>query len=355
MTSRFVRTLATMVCAGLFAILPIAPVLAQPDPGSPGAATATQPRTGDVSVDCSETIDDRTLSAQELTNLQLCQQIAKLKLEVDALKEARGNIFSIFMPISAAVGAVVGIVLTIIGGRFQHLLNKANTDKAKLEEKKLDQERRIKREEHNIKLMEGMGAQHTAVQLASAASVLQRAAFVGASANPEDQREFAMLAQVLVAVLRARSLNDKVTKFVAEELVNVFMLRGRTSADGLPAAANLATYGLSNAELTDIDWQRVYAPGVDFFKAKLTKSTLRSATLTNAVFYEADLTGVVFKGADVTGANFTGAILDGANFTGAKGLETATFHESTRWNDKTLWPAGFSPPAGTVSAASPAS
>jgi hypothetical protein len=56
----------------------------------------------------------------------------------------------------------------------------------------------------------------------------------------------------------------------------------------------------------------------DFFRADLTRASLRGAIAKGAEFYQARLVNTVLKDADLTGANFYQADLSGAEFSGSE-------------------------------------
>ena len=281
-------------------------------------APSSTPITGNI--DCSQYQLSGPQTSDELSRAKLCEEVKRLQAEVGNMK-AVGPLSLYGQFIVPGLSALIGAIVAFIGFSFQQSFARAQTQK-------LQQDRLTS-------LMQGMGSGNPPEQFGAISALLSRAEELRGKRNERSQREFRMLAQILVAVMRAGKLDPAITKYVAEGIVDVFGLRKIKSANGLDESMNLKTYGLSNAKLVDVDWQRVYAAEVDFFKADLAKTTFRSATLTDAIFYEADLTDVVLKGADISGANFTNA----------KGMETVRFDATTRWNDKTVWPAGFTPPS----------
>jgi hypothetical protein len=97
--------------------------------------------------------------------------------------------------------------------------------------------------------------------------------------------------------------------------------------------ANLTGANLENANLRWAELMRAYLSG-----AKLADANLSGANLTGANLTGADLSGADLRYAKLSGANLMDAVLTGANLTDAN-------LESAKWNDKTRWPAGFTPPA----------
>jgi hypothetical protein len=74
--------------------------------------------------------------------------------------------------------------------------------------------------------------------------------------------------------------------------------------------------------------------GTDFSRCDLTGTMLERAKLQNAIFQAAVLRGTRLSGAHVEGADFTRAT-----------IEDCRWSASTRFDENTRWPQGFSPPA----------
>ena len=284
----------------------------------PGATPTTPPSAvGDI--DCTAYSLSGPQTNEDLARAKLCEEIQRLKLELNDLR-SNGPLIFLNQYIVPIVSAFAGAIITLLAFGFQGSFSRAQTQK-------LQQDRLAS-------LMQGIGSGNTPEQFGAVAALLSRAEEIRDKRDMSSKREFRMLAQILVTVMRAAQLDEPITKYMAEGIVGVFGLRGLMSDNKLDPSMNLKTYGLSNAQLVDVDWKNIYAVGVEFFKANLTKTSFRSAKLNGAIFYEANLTNVVLKGADISGANFTNAI----------GMETVAFDAATRWDDKTIWPTGFKPP-----------
>lgn len=367
----------------------------QPDPAAPVSApppdVAPAPLTTVPVIDCEKLDLSRPLPpGLTLQDVQMCEQIKKLREEVNTLRTL-GPWGSLAQIIAAGLGGILAGVAALLGYFFQRSFSQSQreraateTKKLKIETEKLRLEADKLKQERLISLMAGLGAPNLPQQFGAASALFQRAEealvdsgstltplpVAGAAQSRDGDRhsalehslreeaaaEFKTLAKVLVTLIRAADLDQKVTKYIAEEVAGLFRLRGRKSADGLPDVCNLATHSLQNAKLIDVFWADVFAEGVDFFGADLTKTSFRRARLSGAIFYEATLDGVVFRDADLTGANFTGAKglgsadfrganLSGANFANVEGFASARIDQQTKWDGKTVWPEGFTPPA----------
>jgi len=362
----------------------------QPEPAAPAPITSVPV------IDCEKLDLSRPLPpGLTLQDVQMCEQIKKLREEVNTLRTL-GPWGSLAQIIAAGLGGILAGSAALLGYFFQRSFSQSQreravteTKKLKIETEKLRLEADKLKQERLISLMAGLGAPNLPQQFGAASALFQRAeeALADSGSNlvalpvagvhttatsqsdagdrnsaleqslrEEAAAEFKTLAKVLVTLIRAADLDQKVTKYIAEEIAGLFRLRGRMSAEGLPDVCNLATHSLQTAKLIDVFWADVFAEGVDFFGADLTKSSFRRARLSGAIFYEATLDNVVFRDADLTGANFTGAKglgsadfrganLSGANFENVEGFASARLDPQTKWDDKTVWPKGFTPPA----------
>ncbi|MFI6573964.1 pentapeptide repeat-containing protein [Nocardia fluminea] len=127
------------------------------------------------------------------------------------------------------------------------------------------------------------------------------------------------------------------------------------SGADLPGAdlhsANLNDANLNDANLFAADLQGAWLGG-----AKLTKAKLGGAKLIKAKLPLANLTGAKLIVADLNGANLYGAGLRGADLSranlGGASLKVADLTDAylteVRYDDETVWPYGFTPPADAV-------
>lgn len=121
-------------------------------------------------------------------------------------------------------------------------------------------------------------------------------------------------------------------------------LKGANLRGAYLEGANLADANLEDASLADAYLERV----------SLKRANLKSAYLEGAYLVNANLEGANLRGADLTNAdlyhaNLEGANLEGANLEGAD-LEDADL-EGVKYDNKTVWPEGFSPPSSAIKAA----
>ena len=156
-------------------------------------------------------------------------------------------------------------------------------------------------------------------------------------------------ARLVMSVAFARLCDPKIdrgqAKHLADSLAKVFLSQNQSKP-----VLRVRDFNLQNAIMPDAYWKHVDASGADFYGADLSEASFREAKLVEAVFYGATLTKTVFIGANLTKSNFQGADVSGANFSGANltdatNLDRATFDKTTLWDDKTVWPKGFTPPA----------
>ena len=97
------------------------------------------------------------------------------------------------------------------------------------------------------------------------------------------------------------------------------------------AYADLQGADLSYAKLQDADLERAKLQG-----AELRRTDLQDAKLSRANLQDTVMVGVHLQGADLSYAKLQGAELIGAKFQGA------------RYDDNTIWPDGFRPPADAI-------
>ena len=308
------------------------------------------------SVACKELKNlDRPLTSDQLKSAQLCQEVAKLQEEVASIRAANDTNakgFGFLIPwaplITGSISGVIALIVGILGFTLRGSYESSQRDK-------LHQERLLQREQHNLKLMEGLGSPNRAVQLASVSSLLRRIEEIRLQGDSGGRGmiEFKTLSDVVVSVLRDPAIEESVSKYLADEMISVFGLREGRELDGAPVSAKgsktlrLRDFNLQRTRLRNVYWASVSAPGVDFYKADFTAASLRKADLHGAILYEADLREATLVDANLTGANLhgadlRGARLAGADFTGAT-LTDASFDHTTRWDERTRWPEGFQP------------
>jgi uncharacterized protein YjbI with pentapeptide repeats len=129
-------------------------------------------------------------------------------------------------------------------------------------------------------------------------------------------------------------------------------LEGAILTDADLTGADLTGANLTNADLRVAKLIGAYLTyaglgGANLGGANLTDAklgaNLEGANLEGAILTDADLEGANLRGVNLTGADLDGANLGGANLGGAnlKGI---------KYNNQTIWPAGFTPPANAVAA-----
>jgi uncharacterized protein YjbI with pentapeptide repeats len=99
--------------------------------------------------------------------------------------------------------------------------------------------------------------------------------------------------------------------------------------------ASLSDAQLDNAVLTDA-----------YLSSDLAGASLRYATLDHAQFVEANLTDADLSGAWVADANFERAVLYGTNLTGTEKTLRTVKLGGAKYDRRTVWPKGFTPPGG---------
>jgi hypothetical protein len=282
----------------------------------------------------SESPDER-LRDQQIEKLELENQ--KLQIEVQNLSAATPD-EHLAITAAGAIGTVVGTMVTLLVALVGWWINRTYN---RTQHKKIEQERQLSREKHNLELFQGLGSDNARVRIASASVLLQRLrseyAGLGAGGNTGDageKEEVRTLVQVLLSVIKDRQGRDDegdiaLRKHIGDNLVKALNLvrdESHPSSDVNPSA--LQSFDLQGALLRDVFWRGVNLRHVDLFGADLQKASLRNADLRNAVLMEADLRGAVLQGAMLEGAN-----LQYADLTGAK------------YDRHTLWPESFDPKA----------
>lgn len=315
------------------------------------ARAQTGPPAPERAVTCRDIDLTRPMTGEELRDAQMCQELQKLREEVTSLQVANSATRSglgFLLPWSGIVGglaaALAALLVPTIGILVRNSFEKS-------QRQKLEQERSLQREQHNLKLMEGLGSANRAVQLASISSLLRRIDELKRRSTRADETEIKTLSDVVVSVLRDPQIDEGVSKYLADEIVNVFDLRiVDQSQRGSGGVLSLREFNLSRARLKDVYWADVYASGVDLYQADLSGASLRGADLSKAILYETNMQDAVLRGANLRGANLKrinlrGADLSGADLTDATYLEASSLDERTTWSAQTKWPAGFAAPA----------
>ncbi|MGE3302794.1 MAG: pentapeptide repeat-containing protein [Hyphomonadaceae bacterium] len=325
------------LCAAALGAAALSPARAQ-------SAAPISPAPPQSAVTCKDFDATRPLTPAQLESARLCQEISKLQQEVLSLRTANGAPWSaILTPWSSVFTGLAALIGAVVGFTLQQSL-------ARSQSRRLDQERVLQRDQHNLKLIENLGAESRVVQLASVSALLRRIEDIldDPAARTSARAELKTLSDVAIAAMRDPGIDEAVVKFLADEVVKVFnLVRGD---DAAPARLALSAFNLQGARLATAYWAKVDARDVDFFRADLQGASLRGADLRGAVLYEtklnrATLIDAKLSGANLQGADLSGARLAGADFSQARNLDQAVFDAATSWSDATRWPPGFTPPA----------
>ncbi|RYF50451.1 MAG: pentapeptide repeat-containing protein [Comamonadaceae bacterium] len=145
------------------------------------------------------------------------------------------------------------------------------------------------------------------------------------------------LAQLSGAHMTGANLNNADltdTKLIKTQLNGAMLIE--VELDG----ADLSRAFLQNADLTG-----ALLRGADLSDATLVGAELIATNLAEAELVDADLTDADLTFADLTGADLRGANLTRADFTDADltGADLGTTQDKARYDDTTIWPAGFTP------------
>jgi hypothetical protein len=289
-----------------------------------------------------------------LETQKLRAEIEKLRIEVESLHITNEALDLRTRRVSTWLGAFGGIAGAIIGaaGLLGLGLGLNRTQKSKLE-----QERVLGREKHNMELFQNLGHESLRVQLAAASVLIQRLeGFRSARLSPAEQLEKRTIIQVLIAVTKKNTEGAPAPSETQLPLSEVFQVPKKNAedarthpallkliADNLVKAMNAVEdsedkkkklQGTRSSPLKEFDFQKVQFPnawwkginarGVDFFRADLSHAGLANALLEGATLYEVNFRGSVLREADLREADLRKADLRDADLSGAK-LEGAKF------------------------------
>lgn len=279
---------------------------------------------------------------------KLVVEVEKLREEVDGLKVVGPTMRWIGSLVGPIIGAVIGGIAVFAGYLFSRRFNTT-------QQTKLEQDKDLSREQHNIALFQNLGHKNVRVQLAAAAMLIQRLQLLyryreEKKLSDPEELERNSIAQGLIAVTKeilshegnninvTYSQNDQehsksnntqiipthpaLMKYIADNLVksmSAVIKEGETPRLKSP----LEEYDFQKAQLADVYWARVDARGVDFYQANFHHASLKNANLSGAIFYQADLSDAVLTEANLEGANLYEANLEGTI------LQGATYNQST--------------------------
>ncbi|MCI0496190.1 pentapeptide repeat-containing protein [candidate division KSB1 bacterium] len=302
----------------------------------------------------------------ELKLKKLESEITKLQAEVENLRISNKALGPMTRWISAVLGAISGLAGAIIG-LFIWLAGRSLSNKmSKTQNAKLQQDKELSREQHNLKLFENLGNENLRIQLAAASVLIQRLMYFREQKNRNllsnaERLELISIIHVLIAVTKdnIEGLNESfsLNKYIGDNLV--IALDAIIPEDGEPNSdqpSPLTKIDFQKSRLRNVWWRRVDARDLDFFEADLSKSGFAEAFLMNAVFLQASLIGCVLRKANLEGSNLEGANLEGAKLEKAnlknsnlKGADlsganlSGTILEGAKYNSKTKWPQNFDP------------
>jgi hypothetical protein len=300
-------------------------------------------------------------------------EIEKLEQEVRGLRETnevfdkQTRWWSTWL---GALGGVLGAAIALLSAALLGLRLNATQNR------KLEQERVLGREKHNMELFQNLGAENLRVQLAAASVLLQRLeSFRPERLTPAEQLEKHTIIQVLIAVTKKNeredsepeerprltygtlqvtkknsagsSIHPALAKLIADNLVKAIGAMPGDDTYERARPSPLEAFEFQKVQFPNAWWEGVDARGVDFFRADLSKAGLKKAHFEGAVLYEANLQGSVLREAhlhktdlrkadlrkadlrkaDLSGAQLEEALFDGAKVAGAK-LKDATFGKS---------------------------
>ncbi len=311
-------------------------------------------------VDCSRINPAKTLTRFELQTAQLCQEVSKLQEEVQAIKTTNRTTRGVLGQLTPWTGLISAVVTLVVGGLGTILGFWFRSSFEKSQKQKLEQERILQRETHNLKLFEGLSSDNRSVQLATVSALLKRIEYIRTqpSERATSLLECITVSDVVVSVLRDPNVDESVSKYVADEIIDALGARKSPKSNAEKAWRNALPKGPPPFPLSDLNFQRtrlrnvywagVQAGGTDFYMADLSGASLAFANLSQSVLYGANLTNAVLTGANLTnanleGANLCGAKLEAANLSGVVNIDQAVFDSTTTWDAKTAWPVGFDP------------
>ncbi len=283
---------------------------------------------------------ERGEPVQSLNTLKMCQEIDKLHAEVLGLRFTNNSLngpLGFLIPwsgfITGLMALIVSIAIPAIGVIIRNTLNNRARDR-------LHQERVLKREAHNLELMQGLAADTKTYRFAAAASLLRR--YEEIAAEGEVTPELKTIGDVVLSFVRNKDSDADVAKYMADQFVRAIGLqddsvRREQEARPGPATARkpsvgrlglqLRDYDMQYANLQNVFWAGVNAPEVDFYRANFTRASLRDSWLSKCTFKKAIFTRAVLRRADLrdcdlreaamTGCDLQGAVLKGADFSGA--------------------------------------
>lgn len=282
------------------------------------------------------------LTKLEVEIEKLRAEILKLRIENEASGPSIKRITAILGAVGGLAGALAGFLIWILGRSF--------TDKiSKNQDAKLQQDKELSREIHNLELFRGLSDENPRIQLAAASVLMQRLLSFrnkrkdGVLEKSEEMEQPTIL-QVLLAITKEDPVDDvsapkALWKLIADNLVIAVDAIIAENKEPSSRQSPLISMDFQKSHLANAWWKRVDARGVDFFKADLSHSGMAESFLMNTIFYQSNLEGSVLRKADLRNADLRNANIKGAIFSNAK-LEGADL-TGAKYNSKTIWPDDF--------------
>jgi hypothetical protein len=254
-----------------------------------------------------------------------------------------------------AIGALAGGLMgALIAGSVAFIGHQINRNYNHVQSEKLQQDRILSREKHNLELFQGLGSANPRAQFAAAAVLPRRLEALpfpfekvsgkARSISPED-RDATTIIHVLISILKEQGTDEApstIRKHVADNLVKSLGLvkwNGHAEHDNAPSL--LSNFDLQKCQLRNVFWRGVNIRNVDLYGADLSEASFRCADLRQAVLYGASLKNSVFRNARLNGSNLEGADVSGADFRDA--VLVAVNLKGAKFDERTRWPEGFEP------------
>jgi uncharacterized protein YjbI with pentapeptide repeats len=262
--------------------------------GAPDGETATR----DANAIPNASSTDEQKRALELYKLE--QEVESLRISNEALSR-RDKWLTTWL--TAIGGILVGGFIPILVLILTHNLNRTLNETQK---QKLEQERKLGREEQLLKVFNDLGDDKPTVRIGAIAVLVQRMRTLSElkdKADKEEKEDLRTIVSVLISASKHES-EENIQKYIADGLAEGLNARlhnvGDTTAKALPQKSPLEGYDFQGAQLQNAWWYGIDARGVDFYKANLGRAGLRNAVLRGAVLKNANLTGATLSDADLS-------------------------------------------------------
>lgn len=318
-------------------------------------------------------VSEATDKNEEINSTSKDLEIEKLRAEIEKLRnenEAMGPKLRRFTTVIGAVsglaGAMIALLIWFLGKSATKKYEEIQSSKDEQEKRKLEQDKELAREEHNLELFKALGSDEPLTSIAAASVLLQRLKQFHKHKQEDklsdsELMEHPTILQVLLSMLKKRDTYSEshlsLIKLIADSIVEHLGAVVPEPPEGakdepLTEESPLRKFDFQKTHLSNLWWRRVDARKVDFFDSDIIKCGFAEAFLEDAIFLDSDLTGSVFKKARLNRANLSNTnldktVLNGANLcdadlSGAQNIENAQLID-TKYNQNTKWPEGFDP------------